>query len=122
MPKLMIVDDHELILESLKFGLEDDFVITTVNNSSHCMEQVTKFNPDVVMLDFKMPGIDGLELTKQLMNTKRPPAIIMFSASMDEALEKEAKTKGVIACVSKPFDLEDLRKKVHQAAAGKSKR
>ncbi len=114
MHRVLIIDDHDFVLESLKYGLEDDFIVKTSNDSKLGIEKAKTFKPDVVMVDFKMEGLNGLEVTEQLMSDPRPPAVIMFSACMDDRLEKQALAKGAIDCMSKPFDLFALRAKLQQ--------
>ncbi len=119
MHRILIIDDHEFVLESLKYGLEDDFIVKTSNNSKLGIEKAKDFQPDVVMVDFRMEGLNGLQVTEQLMNNPRPPAIIMFSACMDDRLEKQAMDKGAIDCMTKPFDLFELRAKLQKLTEDK---
>lgn len=115
MYRVLIADDHDYVLEGLKFGLEADFEISTVNNGEQCMDEIRTFNPHVVMVDFKMQGLNGLEITEKIMEKRNPPAIILISACMDHDLKQEALEKGAIDCMSKPFDLGELRTKLYQA-------
>ena len=115
MYRVLIADDHEYVLEGLKFGLENYFEVKTANNSEQCISDFKIFNPHVVMVDYRMRELNGLELAEMLMSMEKPPAVIMFSACMDKDLQNEAAKRGVVDCLSKPFDLGELRSKLYQA-------
>ncbi|MBN1869158.1 MAG: response regulator, partial [Candidatus Omnitrophica bacterium] len=63
---------------------------------------------DVVITDYEMQGMDGLELIARIKNTGIPIKIILMSGAMDAALEARARAAGADGCLRKPFDLKEL--------------
>ena len=65
--KLLIVDDEIEICEFLKSFFEDrDFKVAVANDGTRALEQVALFQPEVVLLDIQMPGMDGLQTLKKI--------------------------------------------------------
>jgi CheY-like chemotaxis protein len=107
---ILIVDDEEDTLEMLSFVLEhEDYITWRATNGEEALKLVKK-NPDVILLDIRMPGISGLEVCRRLKHDdkfKHIP-IIIFSAkvlSHDIALGLEA---GADEYLTKPFSTKEL--------------
>ncbi|MBN2075034.1 MAG: response regulator transcription factor [Dehalococcoidales bacterium] len=94
--KILLVDDHDIIRMALRriLGLEEDFeVIGDVSNAEEALTQLKFLSPDIAVIDIKMPGIDGIELTSQLKLKKPHCEVIIlsvFSEYLPEALEAGA--------------------------------
>ncbi|MDD5722867.1 MAG: response regulator transcription factor [Syntrophales bacterium] len=105
--KVLIVDDHEIVREGLKslLGLEDN--IESVGEASSCMECLTlmenqKF--DVVLMDIKMPGVDGIESTR-LVKEKYPKTKVILLTNYDD----EAFVLGGLKVGADAYVLKDVR-------------
>ena len=115
MHKLMIVDDQVYILEGLKMCLEDDFEVALVDNSEDYMQVIENFKPDIALIDYKMPGKDGIEIIQDIVKRPDHPVIIIFSACLTGDIVDQARTLGAVDWLSKPFDIELLKAKLHRA-------
>lgn len=108
--RVLIVDDEPPARGRLRSMLEevgDVEVLGEAENGQLALSMVERLGPDIVLLDVRMPGIDGLEVARQLATHEEPPAVI-FTTAFDEyalqAFESEA-----IAYLLKPIRAEKLR-------------
>jgi len=88
--KIIIVDDEKPARDRLKrllADLEEYEVVTEARNGSEAVAFTEQFEPDIVLLDIRMPGMDGLEAARHIFNAENPPAIIFTTAFSDHALE-----------------------------------
>ncbi len=111
---ILVADDDPAILDSIQIILEDEGynVITTVDGET--VGKMFEEQPDLLLLDIWMSGQDGRDICKALksQDTTRHIPIIMISANKDT--EEMAKISGANDFLSKPFELDDLLKKVKQ--------
>lgn len=112
LPKLIIVDDHAGLLESLKLALEDEYETATAKNGRECLHLLKTFNPDMVMTDYRMPGMDGMQLAEQLLQHKPTLAIVLYSAYLEPDVLSQAKQLGIKECIRKPCDIHVLSQKL----------
>ena len=110
----MIVEDHMQMRELLEELVEADdnlVVAGMASNGADGYEQIRKLNPDVVLLDLIMPGMDGLGVLEKLSNeetSEKRPKVIVVSAVSEERIITEAFRLGASYYVVKPFDREML--------------
>jgi DNA-binding NarL/FixJ family response regulator len=96
--RVVLADDHALVLEGMRSLLEaeeDMEVVGTASNGADALQVVRTHRPDVVVLDLQMPGIDGLTCLEQIRHEGLPIKVLVLSAfndgdSMQSALEREA--------------------------------
>jgi len=111
--KILIVDDDKKILETLKNYLEKrnpDFNIICATNGYEAGKKISKFKPDVVILDIFMPGIDGFEVCRDIKtdpSTKDIKVIVITGYGTKENIEKIKKI-GADHILQKPFNYEQL--------------
>ena len=115
--KILIVDDEAPARERLRQILSENDeheVVGDAANGEQALSLATEHQPDVVLLDIRMPGMDGIETAHHLNRMERPPAIV-FATAYDEyaidAFEAQA-----IGYVLKPVRRERLNKALNQAA------
>jgi len=115
--RVLIVDDEPPARERLRSMLAEAGgfdVAGEAGNGVEALELVDRLTPDIVLLDVRMPGIDGLEVARQLATLPEPPAVI-FTTAFDEyalqAFESEA-----IAYLLKPIRAEKLHAALAKAA------
>lgn len=107
--KILIVDDEPLARERLHRHIQDidaDCEIIEAENGLIALEQTEQHDPDVVLLDIRMPGMDGIETATKLSERETPPAIIFTTAYDEYALD--AFDAHAIAYLLKPIRKEKL--------------
>lgn len=106
--KILIVDDDQNIAELIELYLvKECFDTLIVNDGEEALEQFKKYNPNLILLDLMLPGIDGYEVCREIRKTSKVP-IIMLSAKgeiFDEVLGLEL---GADDYMVKPFDSKKL--------------
>jgi two-component system, LytTR family, response regulator AlgR len=108
--KVLVVDDEAPARARLRAMLEEIGgyeVCGEAANGRETLEQCEQYQPDVVLLDIRMPGIDGLEAAQHLQSLSQPPAIIFTTAYNDYALQ--AFETHAVDYLLKPVRLERLR-------------
>ena len=111
--KLLIVDDEVEICEFLKSFFEDrDFKVAVAHDGIQALEQVTRFQPEVVLLDIQMPGMDGLQTLKKIKSVYPKVKVIMVTAVETQEKIEEAMRLGADNYITKPLSLEYLEKDV----------
>ena len=87
--KILVVDDEPLARRRLRAQIDDLHIGSVVGEAEHgiaALEQVALLAPDVVLLDVRMPGMDGLEAARHLTRLEAPPAVIFTTAYDEHAL------------------------------------
>jgi len=108
---ILLIEDTADILENLtEFLLLEGYEILTASNGKMGLELAEKFMPDLIICDVLMPGMDGREVLRQLLDTVKIYEIpFIFSSSMSEKIDKaEALKLGADDYIVKPFDLRPL--------------
>jgi DNA-binding NarL/FixJ family response regulator len=119
--KVVIVDDHRLMLDAIRVSLErdDDMeVVGEANSGEKVFPLVSQTGPDAVLLDVRMPGMDGLAVLELLRERFPTIAVIMLSGIDDPALVRAALERGASAFVLKHVDPRDLAAAIRQAVRG----
>ena len=119
-PRVLIAEDDtvtRLILKNwiLRWGYE----IVVVENGNDAWEVLQQERaPEVVILDWEMPGIDGIELCRRLRDKSRPyyHYILMVTSSADELDAVHALESGADDCIGKPFGEAEIRARLHVAS------
>ena len=107
--RLLIVDDETPVLEVLsEYFTGQGYDVETASNGKEALEAVGRRRPDVVLLDIRMPGMDGVELLRRLRDLDAGLAVIMVTANEDVALARETLKAGAFDYVAKPFDFKYL--------------
>jgi len=115
--QLLIVDDNNALREALKIVFEDDFDLTFASNGEEALMQYSKRSPAVVLMDYKMPGMDGIE-TLQRMRAQAPDSRVVLMSAYDElSTVVNAMRSGAVDFVGKPFSVEQIKAAVGQTVA-----
>jgi DNA-binding NarL/FixJ family response regulator len=88
-------------------GLE---LVGEADGGEAALEAIERLRPDVVLLDLRMPDMDGFEVLYRLRDLDPPPAcrVLIVSASLDEEIERAARTAGAAGCVGKELARADI--------------
>ena len=106
--KVLVVDDDQNVLELVKlYGEREGFDVIGVSNGELVLPAFDRENPDVVILDIMLPGVDGLTLCRNLREIRMIP-IIMLTAKGEEADRVLGLEMGADDYVSKPFSPREL--------------
>ncbi len=119
--KVLVVDDHKLMLEALRLALEHAEGIELVgvtNEGVKALPLAGRLSPDVVLLDFRMPDLDGLTVLDRLRERFPAIKVVMLSGSDEPELIHEALRRGASAFVLKQIDPVDLPAAIRQAFEG----
>jgi CheY-like chemotaxis protein len=104
---VLLVDDEEMIRELARVVLERAGVVILdeADDGLQALETYRAADPPsvplVVLLDNRMPGLTGLEVAKEMLDTYPTQIVVLFSAHLDQATIEHARDLGVAACVSK---------------------
>ena len=115
---VLLVDDEALIRMGMRVMLEDlgYQVIGEAADGEEAIEKVAALDPDVVIMDIKMPGMDGLEATRRIM-AEHPLPVIVLTAYNHRSLVEEAADAGVLAYLMKPVRESDIGPAIEVARA-----
>lgn len=116
--RILIVDDDNSIVESLRYLLEDaGFAVDTCGDGSFVGKKQNGTKPDLILLDYQLPGENGADITKKLKRksgTKKIPVIII---SANYNIKELAAKAGADDFLPKPFDIYDLLNTVEKHLA-----
>ncbi|HUV09096.1 MAG TPA: response regulator transcription factor [Spirochaetia bacterium] len=122
--KIVLVDDHKIFVESLKTLLEakaDDFkVIGLAYNGFEAIRCVEKENPDIVLMDVRMPEMNGVEATRHILGKHQEMKIIMLTTFDDDEYVYDALNNGALGYLLKdvpPMELIAAIRAVNEGAA-----
>lgn len=117
MKKIFIIDDEPQILFISASRLKaNGYAVETALSGKEALEMIRKEPPDLVLLDYVMPEMDGAEVLDQLKSdsSTRQVPVLMFTADVNKVRIAEFKARGAADCLYKPFLPEELLAKVHE--------
>jgi DNA-binding NarL/FixJ family response regulator len=122
MTTIVLADDHPMVLHGLRTVLEaePDFTIIGEATEGHAvLDMVLQLQPDILILDVLMPGLNGMELTQQLTSHGVSTRIVIFSMHANTVYVRETLRHGASAYVLKESDAGDLVQAVREVLAGR---
>ena len=116
--KVLVVDDTDHVRRMLTTMLSvDGFeVIAGAADGPAAIEAVHAGDPDVVVIDYKMPAMDGLETARRIRAERPTQHVILYTAFVDEEVERAAAEIGVAVCVGKVEGLGPLEQEIRRLA------
>jgi DNA-binding NarL/FixJ family response regulator len=109
--RILLVDDHAVIRQALRMLLESQpelEVVGDVENGREAVQAVERLNPDVVLMDVVMPGLNGLEATRQIRRSSPGTKVVMLSGFVDEDQLLDALRSGASGYIIKKSDVSEL--------------
>jgi len=107
--RILVVDDSEVIQEVLKEFLRRDYTVETVGNAALALTAVIENKPDAILIDVRMPGIDGLSLLRSLRQMGVQTPIFVMTGYDSTPVAIDALQHGATCYLPKPFDLLHLK-------------
>lgn len=114
--KYVIVDDHKIFRQGLRYALADDHKLKLVGeaeNGNGLLQLMEKHQPDVVLLDLKMPDMDGIEATKRIRATYPDVKILMLTTYDDEHFIIHLLELGANGYLLKNTEPDEIKKAIH---------
>ncbi len=107
---ILIVDDDQSINSIFEFILQQaGYKTITANSGEGCLDIIkSEQEIDLIFLDFKMPGLSGLEAFRKIQKIKPQALVIMMTGYSSDTLLKEAFELGAYGIIYKPFDVEEV--------------
>ncbi|MEK3669440.1 response regulator [Paenibacillus sp. FSL R10-2771] len=119
MYKLFIADDEQLVVETLSAVIDWNsygiVIVGTATNGKQALERILQSDPDIVLTDIRMPGLNGLELIRALKEKGRKAECIIISGYSEFEYAKEAIELEAVDYLIKPAELEEVAKTVSRA-------
>lgn len=119
MKSILVVDDQigvrRLLVETFR---DQGFSVDLAANGYEALEKLKEKAPDLILLDMKMPGMNGLEVLRQIKQLYPEQAVIMMTAYGELEIVNEAVNLGVKECITKPFDINQLRELARRIISG----
>lgn len=115
---VLVVDDEPSVCESLALALEDMALVRTAPSAREALDILTQLHVDVVLLDFKMPGLNGLDFLKRIQRVNPNIPVVMMTATTDVGLALRTFRQGAVNYITKPFDLQHLQNVLEGICAG----
>ena len=107
-PRILIADDEEGIRESLNLILGEHYDLDFAKNGEEALKKLRGGSFDLVLMDIKMPKLDGMEVLQQLQGTTITTPILMLTAYQSVEIAKEAIKHGAMDYLPKPFERDHL--------------
>ncbi|WP_457555003.1 response regulator [Candidatus Pyrohabitans sp.] len=119
MARILVVDDNEEIahLVSIILGREG-YDVEIALSGKECIEKLRTFSPDLILMDYFMPGDDGVVVAKHIRKESRfgrVPIILFTIMSFQEGLQEAVEEAGAVDYIQKPFDISTMLKKIKRA-------
>lgn len=117
MKKILVADDEDILRILIADTLEDDFEIEEAEDGREALEKIRKNEYDLIILDYMMPYLTGLEVLEQVRNDKIDTQVLMLTAKAQDADRENAMRKGANHFMSKPFSPMELLELVEKIVA-----
>lgn len=122
--RVVLVEDNEVFREGLELvlGLREGIeIVGAAEDGTEAAALTRELRPDVVLMDYRLPGMDGVEATAAVRAAYPEAAVIGLTASANVRERQALREAGAVACLSKDDDLDDIVRAI-EAAAGRDGR
>ena len=115
--RILVIDDEEAARFGIRKALErEQYLVELATNGQEALQKIREFSPHVVISDINMPQMDGITLLKEMIRLEVPAPVILITAHGSESVAAQGLRAGAYDYLSKPFEVDDLRKAVRNAA------
>ncbi len=120
-PRLILADDHAIFVEGLKRLLEPEYeIVAIVHNGNDLVKSVRELKPDVILADISMPGLNGIEAARQIIDSGLNARIILLTMHQDVTYATTAMDEGVDGYVLKHANPSELLVAIREVLKGQS--
>jgi DNA-binding NarL/FixJ family response regulator len=120
--RLLIADDHLVVRQGLHSVLTeagDIVIVAEARNGEEAIAQARRLQPDVILMDLSMPGVDGIEATRQILREQPGAKIVALTYEIEDDRVVQAVRAGMVGIWSKDAEYDDLVRVIRDAHAGK---
>jgi DNA-binding NarL/FixJ family response regulator len=117
--RIALVEDNAVFREALELllGLRSDImVVASIADGMQVVEQCKAHSPDVVLMDYRLPVLDGVQVTKALLEACPDVAVVCLTASANVREVDALYAAGAVACLTKDEPLDEIVAAIHRAA------
>ena len=117
--RVALVEDNDVFRETLELllGLRGDIeVVASVATGQEAIEICGEIEPDVVLVDYRMPGLNGAQTTAEVLRASPRSRVVCLTASISSEEKSTLIDAGAVACLTKDEDLEQIVASIHSAA------
>ena len=119
--RIVVADDNQAVLKELTSLLQPEFVVVAMaENGKAAVDLIRQNRPDVAVVDFAMPVLNGIQVAREISTMPSPPAIVICSSSTDPDIIEAAREAGAMGYVFKISMARDLVKAVRSVARGET--
>ena len=118
--RILLVEDNQVFREALELllGMRADLeVVASVGDGSEVVAAVERFKPQVVLMDYRLPGMDGVQATAALRESHPDVAVVCLTASANAREIEALYAAGATACLTKDQELDEIVNALLEAAA-----
>ena len=119
--RILIVDDHEVVrlgLRTLLGGHEDIIVVDEAASADEAVRKAQQYNPDVIIMDIRMPGKNGIEACREILAQKPDTQVIMLTSYAEDEMLFDAISAGAVGYILKQGGGDDLVRAIRRVGQG----
>ena len=120
MVRVVLVEDNRVFREALELllGLRPDIaVVASVSDGTEAVPACREHDPDVMVMDYRLPGLDGVQATRAVRAACPRTSVVVLTASANLREMDALRDAGAVACLRKDQDLEEIVAAIYEAAA-----
>lgn len=118
--RIVLVEDNEVFRDALELllGMRADVeIVASVGDGLAAVSAAVEHRPDVVLMDYRLPALDGIQATAQVVAAVPDVAVVALTASADDAEREALLAAGAVACLAKDQELDEIVAAILRAAA-----
>jgi DNA-binding NarL/FixJ family response regulator len=118
--RILLVEDNEVFREALELLLgmrEDVEIVGAVGDGGAAVSAAIEHRPDVVLMDYRLPTLDGIQATAQVVEAVPDVAVVALTASADDGEREALVEAGAVICLNKDQELDEIVAAILHAAA-----
>ena len=121
--RIVLVEDNKVFREALELllGLQPDIdVVASVESGSEAVAAAQEHSPDIVLMDYRLPGLDGVQATRAVLDAAPDVAVVCLTASANLREVDALYKAGAVACLSKDQELDEIIAAIRRAVAART--